>query len=64
MSNFVPVAMIIFEGAGDDLKTITVDFKVMPEYADQIRIITKVPEPAAILLFGTALCLFGFRRFR
>ena len=22
MSNFVPVAMIIFEGAGDDLKTI------------------------------------------
>jgi len=48
-----------------DLKTINVNFKVMPEYADQLRVITaaKIPEPTAILLFGTALCLFGFRRF-
>lgn len=48
-----------------DLKTINVNFKVMPQYADQLRIITaeKIPEPTAILLFGTALCLFGFRRF-
>lgn len=48
-----------------DLKTINVNFKVMPQFADQLRIITaeKIPEPTAILLFGTALCLFGFRRF-
>ncbi|GAA0810177.1 hypothetical protein GCM10009111_00660 [Colwellia asteriadis] len=36
-------------------------------YSDQLRVITaakvEVPEPAAIVLFGTALCLFGFRRF-
>lgn len=39
---------------------------VRAPYADQVRVITaaKVPEPTAILLFGTALCLFGFRRFR
>jgi len=38
---------------------------VRAPYADQFRVITaaKIPEPTALLLFGTALCLFGFRRF-
>ena len=49
----------------DDLKTVDVNFKVMPEFSDHLRVITaaKIPEPTAILLFGSALALLGFRRF-
>jgi len=49
-------------------KKIDMSLFVRAPYADQFRVITaakaEIPEPAAILLFGTALCLFGFRRFR
>tara|TARA_B110000467_G_C18249769_1_gene439706 strand:+ start:424 stop:1092 length:669 start_codon:yes stop_codon:yes gene_type:complete len=46
-------------------KQIDLSLFVRAPYADQLRVITaaKIPEPTAILLFGTALCLFGFRRF-
>lgn len=42
---------------------------VKAPYSDKLRVITaadvaaEIPEPTAFLLFGTALCLFGFRRF-
>jgi len=49
-----------------DLKTITFDFRVVPIFADQIRVITatKVPEPTTLWLFAAAtICLLNVRRF-
>lgn len=45
-------------------RQLDVSLFVKPAYADQLRVITAVPEPTTLLLFGTAvICLVNLRRF-
>lgn len=47
-----------------DGKKLTLSLFAKPAYADQLRVITAVPEPTSVILFGSAiLCLFSLRRF-
>lgn len=48
-----------------DQRTLTVDFAAYPSFADQLRVITAVPVPAAVWLFGSGLLgLFGVARYK
>lgn len=44
-----------FFSISTDLRTINVDFAAYPSYADQFRVITTVPVPAAVWLFFSGL---------
>ncbi|REL36566.1 hypothetical protein [Thalassotalea euphylliae] len=62
----------IFQGTDDffrisnDLRTIEVDFKVAPKWADQLRVITavEVPVPSTIPIILSSLCLMIFFRIK